>query len=230
MNGCAGAPGRYQRPKTASLDRVTYHDLGSKRWAYPESNGRQYRGAVGGWYPLLFTYAQRLFGALGAIEIVWSAIEWILAQDDAPTVLSQQRRRVITIRFSYVLLLNAKVWIPLLMESSMTGGSAVSGMPRLEIEPQPLSSQGLGLANQRLASLSVSGLFAAPVPTLAGVFAPLITLTAFALVAAQLVWALVESHIMIGMGVFLLAFASSCWTTFFSERSLSLVAGIGLKL
>jgi type IV secretion system protein TrbL len=53
---------------------------------------------------------------------------------------------------------------------------------------------------------------------------------AFAIIAAQLLVALVESFIVIGAGVLFLGFAGSRWTKFFTERYLSYVASIGVKL
>jgi type IV secretion system protein TrbL len=53
---------------------------------------------------------------------------------------------------------------------------------------------------------------------------------AFAVIAAQLLVALVESFIVIGAGVLFLGFAGSRWTKFFTERYLSYVASIGVKL
>jgi len=53
---------------------------------------------------------------------------------------------------------------------------------------------------------------------------------AFAIIAAQLLVVWVESFIVIGAGVLFLGFAGSRWTKFFTERYLSCVASIGVKL
>jgi TrbL/VirB6 plasmid conjugal transfer protein len=58
----------------------------------------------------------------------------------------------------------------------------------------------------------------------------LIVVIAFAVIAAQLLVALVESFIVIGAGILFLGFAGSRWTKFFTERYLSYVASVGVKL
>src|SRR6185312_14753538 len=72
----------------------------------------------------------------------------------------------------------------------------------------------------------LDGFFASLV---AGITA-IVVVIAFAVIAAQLLVALVESFIVIGAGVLFLGFAGSRWTKFFTERYLSYVASIGVKL
>src|SRR5205809_6951529 len=49
-------------------------------------------------------------------------------------------------------------------------------------------------------------------------------------IAAQLLVALVESFIVIGAGVLFIGFSGARWTKFFTERYLSYVASVGVKL
>ena len=58
----------------------------------------------------------------------------------------------------------------------------------------------------------------------------IVVVIAFAIIAAQLLVVWVESFIVIGAGVLFLGFAGSRWTKFFTERYLSCVASIGVKL
>jgi type IV secretion system protein TrbL len=64
---------------------------------------------------------------------------------------------------------------------------------------------------------------------IAGITA-LVVVVAFAVIAAQLLVVLVESFIVIGAGILFLGFAGSRWTKFFTERYLSYVASVGVKL
>jgi type IV secretion system protein TrbL len=52
----------------------------------------------------------------------------------------------------------------------------------------------------------------------------------FAIIAAQLLVALVESFIVIGAGILFIGFSGARWTKFFTERYLSYVASVGVKL
>jgi type IV secretion system protein TrbL len=58
----------------------------------------------------------------------------------------------------------------------------------------------------------------------------IVVVVAYAIIAAQLLVVLVESYIVIGGGILLLGFSGSRWTKFFSERYLSYVASVGVKL
>ena len=61
-------------------------------------------------------------------------------------------------------------------------------------------------------------------------FTALVVVIAFAIIAAQLLVALVESFIVIGAGILFIGFSGSRWTKFFTERYLSYVASVGVKL
>src|SRR5437870_13590663 len=57
-----------------------------------------------------------------------------------------------------------------------------------------------------------------------------VVVVAFGIGAALVFVVLVESFIVIGAGVLFLGFAGSQWTRFFTERYLSYVASVGVKL
>ena len=57
-----------------------------------------------------------------------------------------------------------------------------------------------------------------------------LSLIAFALIAGQMVLALIESYIVVGGGVLMLGFAGSRWTIPFAERFLSYAVSVGTKL
>jgi P-type conjugative transfer protein TrbL len=98
--------------------------------------------------------------------------------------------------------------------------------------PHPTGAfdQGLALANKTLNATAdlilLDGFFASLIARITA----LVVVIAFAIIAAQLLVALVESFIIIGAGVLFLGFASSRWTKFFTERYLSYVASIWVKL
>lgn len=58
----------------------------------------------------------------------------------------------------------------------------------------------------------------------------LVVVVSFAIIAAQLLVALVESFIVIGAGILFVGFSGARWTKFFTERYLSYVASVGVKL
>src|SRR5207249_3417525 len=57
-----------------------------------------------------------------------------------------------------------------------------------------------------------------------------VVVVSFAIIAAQLLVALVESFIVVGAGILFVGFSGARWTKFFTERYLSYVASVGVKL
>jgi type IV secretion system protein TrbL len=97
-------------------------------------------------------------------------------------------------------------------------------------QPHGIFDQGLALANKILNSTADLGLLEGFFATLIAAVTALVVVIAFAIIAAQLLVALVESFIVIGAGVLFLGFAGSRWTKFFTERYLSYIASVGVKL
>src|SRR5438132_7881972 len=153
---------------------------------------------------------------------------WVLDREDGLGALASLLRQVVAIGFFYALLLNGGTWIPAVTQSFSQAGAAAAGITKLN--PTDVFDQGLALANKILNATAARGLldkFLASV--LAGITA-LVVVIAFAIIAAQLLVVLVESFIVIGAGVLFLGFAGSQWTRFFTERYLSYVASVGVKL
>src|SRR5437016_10588174 len=153
---------------------------------------------------------------------------WALDREDGLGALASLLRQVVAIGFFYALLLNGGTWIPAVTQSFSQAGAAAAGITKLN--PTDVFDQGLALANKILNATAARGLldkFLASV--LAGITA-LVVVIAFAIIAAQLLVVLVESFIVIGAGVLFLGFAGSQWTRFFTERYLSYVASVGVKL
>jgi type IV secretion system protein TrbL len=76
------------------------------------------------------------------------------------------------------------------------------------------------LANRILNATSDLGLLDGFFASLIAGITAIVVVIAFAVIAAQLLVALVESFIVIGAGVLFLGFAGSRWTKFFTERYL----------
>src|SRR5438093_7266842 len=153
---------------------------------------------------------------------------WALDREDGLGALASLLRQVVAIGFFYALLLNGGTWIPAVTQSFSQAGAAAAGITKLN--PTDVFDQGLALANKILNATAARGLldkFLASV--LAGITA-LVVVIAFAIIAAQLLVVLVESFIVIGAGILFLGFAGSRWTNFFTERYLSYLASVGVKL
>jgi hypothetical protein len=160
--------------------------------------------------------------------LTWSAIWWVLDREDGLAVVSSLLRHVVAIGFFYALLLNGGTWVPAVIQSFSQAGATAAGLT--DLSPTGVFDQGLALANKILNATSDLGLLDGFFASLIAGITAIVVVIAFAVIAAQLLVALVESFIVIGAGVLFLGFAGSRWTKFFTERYLSYIATIGVKL
>jgi type IV secretion system protein TrbL len=180
------------------------------------------------WFSALGPIAHRIFWILVAIQLTWSAIWWVLDREDGLGVLSSLLRQVVAIGFFYALLLNGGTWIPALIQGFSQAGATAAGITNLS--PTGVFDQGLALANKILNATADLGLLDGFFASLIAGITALVVVIAFAIIAAQLLVVLVESFIVIGAGILFLGFAGSRWTKFFTERYLSYLASVGVKL
>jgi type IV secretion system protein TrbL len=189
---------------------------------------RDYEAISTSWFSALGPIANKIFWILVAIQLTWSAIWWVIDREDGLAVVSSLLRQVVAIGFFYALLLNGGTWVPAVIQSFSQAGATAAGLT--DLSPTGVFDQGLALANRILNATSDLGLLDGFFASLIAGISAIVVVIAFAIIAAQLLVALVESFIVIGAGVLFLGFAGSRWTKFFTERYLSYVASIGVKL
>jgi type IV secretion system protein TrbL len=189
---------------------------------------RDYEAISTSWFSALGPIANKIFWILVAIQLTWSAIWWVIDREDGLAVVSSLLRQVVAIGFFYALLLNGGTWVPAVIQSFSQAGATAAGLT--DLSPTGVFDQGLALANRILNATSDLGLLDGFFASLIAGITAIVVVIAFAIIAAQLLVALVESFIVIGAGVLFLGFAGSRWTKFFTERYLSYVASIGVKL
>jgi type IV secretion system protein TrbL len=189
---------------------------------------QDYQAVSTAWFSALGPIAHRIFWIFVAIQLTWSAIWWLLDREDGVGVLASLLRQVVAIGFFYTLLLNGGTWIPAVIQSFSQAGATAAGITNLS--PSGVFDQGLALANRILNSTADLGLLDSFFASLVAGITALVVVIAFAVIAAQLLVVLVESYIVIGAGILFLGFAGSRWTKFFTERYLSYVASVGVKL
>jgi hypothetical protein len=127
----------------------------------------------------------------------------------------------------YAVLLFSQDWIPAIISGFMQAGLAadIEG-----INPGEVFMQGLGLAGTMLKSLVDASLLFQPAAVLTGLFAAFLLFFAFCAISYQLALTLMESYIVTGGGVFLLGFGAFHGTVNITEKYLSYVIGVGIKL
>src|SRR5881396_3610591 len=189
---------------------------------------RDYESITTAWFTSLFPIAQDVFWTLVLIELIWSAIWWVVDREDGLGVVTALLRKVLAVGFFYALLLNGGTWIRAVIRGFSQAGSSASGLA--DLSPTGVFDQGLALANKILNAVEGLGILEKVFPSLVASLTALVVVVSFAIIAAQLLVALVESFIVIGAGILFVGFSGARWTKFFTERYLSYVASIGVKL
>ena len=172
---------------------------------------RDYESVSAAWASSLLPIAQAVFWTLVLIEVIWSAIWWVVDREDGIGVVAALLRKVLAVGFFYALLLNGGAWIPAIIQGFSRAGASASANKILN------AVEGLGI---------LEGVF----PSLVAALTALVVVVSFAIIAAQLLVALVEGFIVVGAGILFVGFSGARWTKFFTERYLSYVASVGVKL
>lgn len=180
------------------------------------------------WYSVVKGFASSLFWKLAVIDFGWSAVVYVLEKNEAAEILTSLVRKIITLSFFFSLLRLSDTWIPAIIQSFVTVGKAAAGVGTLT--PDGIVNKGLDLALGAFSLLKELNALSAIGVVLPVTFMALLIFLAFLWVAAQLLVTLVESYIAIGLGVILLGFGGSRWTTDFATKYLQFAVGTGIKL
>ena len=194
---------------------------------------QQFLQATSSWYQALIPIAKSLFVTLAAIQLAWSAAWWVIEEDDLNPILVHLLRRLLALGFFWAVLVNANVWVPAVIDGFVAAGkraAAAAGANLQELNPSTVLDQGILVSSSLWNAVDTSGWLTAIAGALLAALVSLLVFLSFAVIAANLVVALVEMCVVIGGGVLLLGFAGSSWTLPFAERYLSLAVSTGVKL
>ena len=188
-----------------------------------------YRSCARQWEATLGAHALTLFWLLAAIEFVWAAIRLVLRGADFNEWLAELVTQVFFLGLFLALLTNATAWTGAIVESFRTAAAEALRANGVAsgIAPSDIFDTGVNIATRMLEQFSI---FSAPVQSLFLVAASLVILVCFALIAAALILALVESYIVLSAGVLLLGFGGSQWTKDFAVKTLIYAVSVGAKL
>ncbi|HUZ64815.1 MAG TPA: P-type conjugative transfer protein TrbL [Acetobacteraceae bacterium] len=183
----------------------------------------QFRMRSEGWQATLESFALRTFGILAGIELVWAAFRLAFRGADLSEWLAEIVNQILFLGFFLALLENSVTWGQAIVDSFReAAGAAGSG----GIAPSDVFAAGVSLAGKVMSQMS----FWAPEASIALVIAGLVIEVCFALIAAFMVLALVESYLIISMGVIFMAFGGSRWTKDFAVSTIRYTVSVGGKL
>ncbi len=192
-----------------------------------------------GWMSAALGLAQGLFVGLAGIEIAWTGIHWVLKKNDLSDFIASFALKMISILFFYMLLQEAPVWIPMIINSFAQAGQTVGasgggGIPVVALDPSSVFEQGMTVSGAIWSSFQNASSTMGIGQTVAGAFATLsgslFSIVAYGLLALQILITNIESYIIIGGGALLLGFNGSKWTQVFAEKYLGYAVSVGIKL
>jgi type IV secretion system protein TrbL len=195
----------------------------------PNTIGAQFTSAAAAYAAAIQPYAARLFFALLFIEVLVTAIQYMIDQGDAPRYLGRTFRHLLSAGFLYLMLINAFPWMTAIIHSFGAIGSAVSGIP--DLNPSTVLSIGGRMAETIFNAPTnpggvVSDFGLALGETVAGFF----VLLSFAIMAALALLVVVEAYLVIGGASILLAFGGSRFTAPIAEGYFGYVIKVGVRL
>lgn len=189
---------------------------------------QKFRGLQDSWYSVVKGFAMGLFWKLALVDFCWSTVVYVLEKKEAEDIFISLVRKTFTLGFFFSLLKMSDTWIPAIIKSFITIGKAASGSG--DLTPDGIVDKGLDLAMGAFQTMKGLGTFDKIAVVLPVTFMALVVFLAFLWVAGQLLVTLIESYIAVGLGVILLGFGGSRWTTDFATKYLQFAVGTGIKL
>ena len=218
-----------------------------------------FQNVTQGWYSSIFTDALGLFGALFGIEITWLVVTWLIGGKDVHDIFSSFIKKLLSIGFFYTVLESSAQWVPWVIggfrsvatgaggapittvsDIAMTGLRAfvicVNAGPMAAAHDSSSAWSDLWNLNFSGAAAAVGGAASAALGTLTGIdyllgaIIGLILLMSFTYVVLELVAVQLEGMIVLSVGVIMLGFGGSRWTSRFVESYMQYSVSVGVRL
>ena len=199
-----------------------------------------FASSMSGWLTHATRAAQDLFSGLALFELMWVGIQWALKRPELHEVIGSLSVKVAFFALFYFGVIGmAPHWVPLLIHIFHQAGLVVTGMSGQQAQaltpanPSAIFGQSWTAIQQLAAAVTSQISLMHPlndtVMGLSAVASAIIFVLAYALLAFEALIINIEASVILGAGIFMLAFAGSNWTTTFSEKYLSYVFSIGVK-
>jgi type IV secretion system protein TrbL len=183
----------------------------------------QFQARSSGWEGTLRGFATETFGILAGVELVWAAFRLAFRGADVSEWLAEIVNQILFLGFFLALLENSVTWGQAIVSSFRQAASAAGGGG---IAPSDVFAAGVKIAAMVLNQMTIWHPEASAGLMVAGI----VIEVCFALMAAFMVLALVESYLIISMGVLFMAFGGSRWTKDFAVSTVRYTVSVGAKL
>ncbi len=183
----------------------------------------QFQSRAAGWESSLRSFALNTFGILAAIELAWAAFRLAFRGADVSEWLAEILNQILFLGFFLALLENSVTWGQAIVNSFRQAASTAGGGG---LAPSDVFTAGVDLAQKVMSQMSIWS----PAASVGLIIAGLVIEVCFALIAACMVLALVESYLVISMGVLFMAFGGTQWTKDLAISTVRYTLSVGAKL
>jgi type IV secretion system protein TrbL len=183
----------------------------------------QFKNQSVGWQSALQSFAVNTFGILALIELAWAGIRLAFRGADMSEWLAEIVNQILFLGFFFALLKNSVTWSQAIVNSFRQAASVAGGGG---IAPSDVFASGVQIAAKVMAQMSIWS----PTASVGLMIAGLVIEVCFALIAAAMVLALVESFLVISMGVLFMAFGGTQWTKDIAVSTVRYTISVGAKL
>lgn len=182
------------------------------------------------WQGVLAASARWLFFTLAISWFAWSNMRLALKGGDLSDFIATNTQQILSIGIMYVFLVHSFDWSHALVKGFLQAGEravlASAGAGAGAIDPANIFQNGLLVAASLFGQMSIwSG-----VDAIGLVICALVLICCFAFLAAFMSVVIVESYIIIGGSVLLLAFGGSGWTMDIARKTIMYAVSVGAKL
>lgn len=193
----------------------------------------QFISAASGQMTISQGFGKGIFLTLASIDLSLFGVRKVLASGDLSDLLGGFTLKIFTYGFFWTLIVMGPTWIPLITQSFMQMGIKIGGGSTL-ITPSGVMGLAVEAAaaiwNAFTANSSWTSIGSDIVLGLAVIFAILLVIGAFTLVAFQLIATQIELVMASSVGFFMLGFSGASFTTMFSEKYFGYIVSAGIKL
>ena len=186
--------------------------------------GERFLTESGKWGEIITEHASWLFWTLVAISMVWTFGFMALRKADIAEFFAEFLKFIIFVGFFWWLLLNGPEFAMSIINSLRKIGAEASGLT--ELNP----STPISIAFDILIKAGKSYSLTSPIDNLSIFLISLAILACMAIVAANILLALITAYVMAYAGIFVLGFGGSKWTSDIAINYFRNVLGIALKI
>jgi type IV secretion system protein TrbL len=173
-------------------------------------------------------YALKLFVSLFLLDVLVTAIQFVVDQGDAPQYLGRLFRHILSGGVIYLMIVNAFPWMSDVLKSFSMIGAAATGLPSLN--PNTVLKLGGAMAETIFETPASAGLLPNLELAIVQSVAAFFILLSFVIAAAMLLLTVIESYLVVGGATLLLGFGGSRWTAPIAEGYFGYVIRVGTRL